>query len=284
MLKMLKTLKALKTVALLLALSLLMVGCATGSATDAPGADKDDPAADDNGGATDDGEPSTMTLRVASFNIKYGAAADFDLSKIADIIKELDLDIVGIQEVDYKTTRSGSVDQPAVIAELAGMEYYQFYRCIDYRGGEYGTLILSKYPIKRTRLHTLESGDKEQRALGYAKIDVNGTTVDFFNTHLSYESKELRAEQTALIKEIMSDRDSFILMGDLNTDDFTEFDLFGGTLINRQDRAFVTFPKYQSSIDNIIFSERYTEKDAGVYETSYSDHNVLWAEFSFTVK
>lgn len=273
-----------KIIALILALTLMTVGCSSGS-----GANVSADAKNDNGEANtennnNDGEDvsdsAPKSLRVASFNIKYGANAELDLGKIADIIKENDLDIVGIQEVDYKTTRSNGVDQPAVIAEKAGMNFYQFYRCIDYRGGQYGTLILSKHPIEQIRIYPLESGNKEARTLGYAKINVGGTAVDFFNTHLSYESKELRAQQIEQIRQIVSACDSFILTGDLNTSDFSEFDSLGGTLISRADRAFATFPSSNTAIDNIIFSERYTEKSAGMYETSYSDHNLLWAELS----
>ena len=223
-------------------------------------------------------------IRVASFNIKYGERADYDFSKIADIIKGLDLDIVGIQEVDYMTARSGEVDQPAVIAEAAGMKYYQFCRCIDYDGGEYGTLILSKYPIESSKIYPLESKNYESRTLGYAQIEVDGVRVDFFNTHLSYEENEVRAEQLRQIKDIMSDYGSFILVGDMNIFDLTELDMLGASLINRAERLFDTFPESQTAIDNIIFSDRYTEVGAGMYETTYSDHNLIWAELLFVVE
>lgn len=256
-----------------LAFSVMLVGCVT-----------DKPAVDPSDEPSDEVSVTTKNIRVGSFNIKYGANAGYDLGKIAELITELDLDIVGVQEVDYKTVRSGGVDQAAEIAAAAGMEYYKFCRCIDYNGGEYGTLILSKYPIQRSKIYPLESGGREARALAYANIDVDGNRIYFFNTHLSYESAELRAEQLAQIKEIMSEGDSFILTGDMNTSDFTEFDVLGGTLVSRPDRPFATFPKYNTPIDNIVFSDRYTEVSAGVRETTCSDHYLLWAELSFVVE
>ena len=75
-----------------------------------------------------------------------------------------------------------------ILAEKAGYEYYYFCKAIDYQGGEYGTAIMSKYPIKSFEVIPLYGEDGiERRAMGHAVIDVNGTEIDYINTHLSYE-------------------------------------------------------------------------------------------------
>ena len=219
------------------------------------------------------------TLRIGSYNIKHAADANLNLNTIAQIIKSQKLDIVGIQEVDYKTTRSKKVDQPAVLAEYAEMPYYVFVRAIDYQGGEYGTLILSKYPIISSEVIPLESWDKEGRALGHAVIDIGGKTIDFFNTHLSYEDRALRTLQFFEVSEKTDLCENFILTGDFNTADFSEFGVLGANLLNDTFRFYPTFPGGNSAIDNIVYTDSFKEIASGTVTQSYSDHYLLWAEF-----
>ena len=218
-------------------------------------------------------------LRVGSYNIKHAAEANLNLNTIAQIIKSKNHDIVGLQEIDYKTTRSKKVDQPAKLAEYAEMPYYVFVRAIDYQGGQYGTLILSKYPIISSEVIPLESWDKEGRALGHAVIDVNGFQFDFFNTHLSYEDTTLRKEQFFEVSEKTDACKNFILTGDFNTADFTEFTILGANLINKVGRWYPTFPGGNSAIDNIVYTDAFKEIASGTVTKSFSDHYMLWAEF-----
>ena len=219
------------------------------------------------------------TLRIGSYNIKHAADANLNLNTIAQIIKSQNLDIVGLQEIDYKTSRSKKVDQPAKLAEYAEMPYYVFVRAIDSQGGEYGTLILSKYPIVSSEVIPLESWDKEGRALGHAVIDVNGFQFDFFNTHLSYEDTTLRKEQFFQVSEKTDLCKNFILTGDFNTADFSEFTILGANLINNVGRWYPTFPGGNSAIDNIVYTDSFKEIASGTVTNSFSDHYMLWAEF-----
>ena len=224
-------------------------------------------------------EEVKMTLRIGTYNIKHGAEANLDLKTIAKVITDANLDIVGVQEVDFRTKRSNGIDQPRMLAEAAGMPYYVFVRAIDYQGGQYGTLILSKYPIISSEVIPLESWDKEGRALGHAVIDVNGFQFDFFNTHLSYEDRTLRTEQFFQVSEKTDLCKNFILTGDFNTADFTEFTILGANLLNHAARWYPTFPGGNSAIDNIVYTDCFKELASGTVTQSYSDHYMVWAEF-----
>ena len=224
-------------------------------------------------------EEVKMTLKIGSYNIKHAAEAGLNINTIAKVITDAGLDIVGVQEVDFRTKRSNGIDQPRMLAEAAGMPYYVFVRAIDYQGGQYGTLILSKYPIISSEVIPLESWDKEGRALGHAVIDVNGFQFDFFNTHLSYEDRTLRKEQFFQVSEKTDLCKNFILTGDFNTADFTEFTILGANLLNRAARWYPTFPGGNSAIDNIIYTDCFKELASGTVTQSYSDHYMVWAEF-----
>ncbi len=224
-------------------------------------------------------EEVKMTLRIGSYNIKHAADAGLNLKTIAKVITDAKLDIVGVQEVDLRTKRSNGIDQPRMLADAAGMPYYVFVRGIDYQGGEYGTLILSKYPIISSEVIPLESWDKEGRSLGHAVIDVDGFQFDFFNTHLSYEDASLRKLQFFEVSEKTDLCKNFILTGDFNTANFTEFTVLGANLLNNAARWYPTFPGGNSAIDNIVYTDAFKEIASGTVTKSYSDHYMLWAEF-----
>src|SRR5690606_1015979 len=93
-------------------------------------------------------------LTLLTYNIHHGAPSNPDvinLSNIAAVIKKSGAEIIALQEVDVNTERSNNVDQVKALAELLGMEYY-FSKSIDYRSGEYGNAILSKYRSEERRV------------------------------------------------------------------------------------------------------------------------------------
>lgn len=226
-------------------------------------------------------EEAPLTLRIGSYNIQHGALASGDLTLIGDVIKNARLDICGIQEVDLGTARVNGADQPALLAAAAGMEYYRFTRSVDYRGGEYGTLILSHYPIEEFTATKLYSGEKEGRAVGHTVINVNGRRIDFFNTHLSYESRELRRVQFGELRGMLDDCGTYILTADFNTEDFGEFDALGyGALVNNRANRLVTFPGASTAIDNIVVSADIKPGACGTVRESHSDHYMLWSELT----
>lgn len=126
-------------------------------------------------------------IKVVSFNIAAGAKNfKADLNKTADAIKALDADIIGIQEVDRLTKRSGYVDQIKVLADLTGYNFV-FGKTIDFDGGEYGIGILTKHPIlKAEKIVLPNEPDEEPRValMAQVKVPTIQEPVNFINTHL----------------------------------------------------------------------------------------------------
>ena len=223
------------------------------------------------------------TLRVGSYNIKHGADVALDMSVIAKDITELSLDIVGFQEIDQKTSRVNGLDTMKALSEASGYEYYAFAKAINYKGGEYGTGILSRYPIVEFEVIKLNSGSEEQRCVGHAVINVDGVLFDFFNTHLSFESLELRTGQYKQLAELLAKCETYILTGDFNTANMTEFDVLpDATLVNNG--KYGTFPSSGNAIDNIVISKDWNIIDSGMGPQGHSDHILLWAELKFERK
>ena len=234
-----------------------------------------------------------MTLRIGSYNIANGKVVSHVIKKLADDILANDLDIVGFQEVDKFAKRSGYIDTMALLAQYTGYQYYSYTVAINIAGnesvygqkGEYGTGILSKYPILETKHTKLASGGNEQRMLGYAKIDVNGQIINFYNTHLSYEDTAIRTGQFQTIANELSGKEFCLLTGDFNISSLSEYSAipFLNTTCNSKNNL-TTFPSSGKCIDNILFSNEFTLVKSAIGAVGNSDHNLLYAEFTFPVE
>jgi endonuclease/exonuclease/phosphatase family metal-dependent hydrolase len=183
------------------------------------------PASAAGGTSADRAQP--VRVRVASYNIHHGAGPDdvLDLPDVANEIRALRADVVGLQEVDrHWGDRSDNLDEAAWLADRLHMHVaYAANLDLDPAtpGGErrqYGTAILSRFPI-RSATNTLlpKFGDHEQRGLLVADIKVRGVMMRFANTHLQHNDNLERQAQAQRIVELLGDQPTrTFLTGDLN--------------------------------------------------------------------
>ncbi len=115
--------------------------------------------------------------------------------------------------------------------------------------------------------------------------NVNGVHINFFVTHLAFESTELRSPQFAEVAKHVNEHTPYIIVGDFNTADFTEFQILeGASMVNNADHSIPTFPGNDSAIDNIVYTT-----DAWQFSTpttvanNHSDHYMLYAEGTLTL-
>ena len=232
---------------------------------------------------------------VASYNLKclsYGK----QINEIAQEIKKINPDIIGIQELDSFTNRSGNEDQIKLLAEATGYKYFYFTKTLDFDGGEYGHGIMSKYPIKSYEAIEFDAQDSETRCYSRSVIDVNGKEIVFYNTHLEYMGDYQTKQMSEIVQKTTSDK-YFIITGDMNCepqklksaiDSKRMIMLNGGetyqTPVN-------TCPEGETSnmpIDNIIVSRNLkyyfdSENDTGIMVniSDNSDHNMIYTEIEF---
>ena len=219
-----------------------------------------------------------MKLRVVSYNIRNGHDVRHDMSLLAADILSVGADLVGLQEVDVCTSRTGGRDTLAELTRALGWQHSRFCRAIDFAGGKYGTAILSKHPISSFEVIPLPcEGAREQRSVGHAVLDADGERVDFFNTHLSVESSALRAPQFDLLADLTAQYPAWILTGDFNTADLACFARFHGASLANPGK-YATFPDSGEGIDNILCSAPWRITDTGTLQNHHSDHLLLWAD------
>lgn len=215
-------------------------------------------------------------------------ADSIDLAAIVQAIASQKPDLVALQEVDVNTKRSGLGDQAAVIAQQLGM-YSYFGKAIDFNGGEFGTAILSRYPITDTITYLLpDVGGKgnEPRVLTTARVLLpSGENLIFASTHLDHrgkaESRKLQIRE--ILKLVEGKKLPWILAGDLNAKpDSEEIQLLGSKFGFSCTQCPNTFPAGAPDriIDYIAFYPRNKmepETHLVVEESYASDHRPVFA-------
>jgi endonuclease/exonuclease/phosphatase family metal-dependent hydrolase len=163
----------------------------------------------------------STTLRVLSYNIHHGEGVDgkLDLVRLAGVITAARADVVALQEVDQKTTRTGGVDQAAELARLTGL-HFAYGKAMDYQGGAYGQALLSRWPLADFTVHPLPNPAKvEPRIAISATVRPPGQPAfRFVGTHLdATRGDTARWQQAARLIELFgADASPTILVGDLN--------------------------------------------------------------------
>lgn len=228
-------------------------------------------------------EKPEVVVTVATFNIANGRECNHDFSVIAKDIVDSGAAIVGLQEVDQNTGRNNRQDTMKILSQKTGMQYYAFAKALDYDGGQYGNGILSKYPIVSYEAIQLPqsnrpANDEEQRVVLHAVLNVDGTNVDVFITHLEQSPAY---NQMVAINEYTKESDNFMLLGDFNQDPSS--DIFGridnSYIINKTRDAISSTTKDGHDFDNIVLHDDMVTRNHRVIKTGHSDHYMLLTDW-----
>lgn len=232
------------------------------------------------------------TIRILSYNIHHGEGVDgtLNLERIARVIKSTAPDIVSLQEVDQRTTRSKGVDQVQKLARLTGMKY-AYGPSMEYGGGKYGNAVLTKFIIAEAKTIPLPG---EPRSALCVTLKTFGTHFPakqflFIATHLDTK-KVPRTDSVPLIENLFGSSSDLpaILAGDFNaTPNSPTMKALEKTWKNATYRKdLFTFPatKPSKQIDYILC--RPAEKWKGVSskvldEAVASDHRPILTELEF---
>jgi endonuclease/exonuclease/phosphatase family metal-dependent hydrolase len=201
------------------------------------------------------------TLRVLTYNIYHGESTngDIDMDLFGKIIKELNPDLVALQEVDKETSRVNGLDLTAELSKRTGLNGY-FCKHRDFQGGEYGNAILSRFPIDTIYMQTGYRTSNIGVTIPYAKVEIDRDTYIYFNSsHLSTDP-EIRKMHTKQLVDYYTNslaRAPLLICGDLNAEPdseemeviLKEFSMADTTLAN----TFSTRTGMRKKIDYILF-------------------------------
>ncbi|MBQ4113155.1 MAG: endonuclease/exonuclease/phosphatase family protein [Clostridia bacterium] len=227
-------------------------------------------------------------ITVATYNICHGHYAAYDWTRIASVIREASADMVGFQEIDMFTNRTGGVDTITELISATGLPHALFIPAMSYDGGQYGTAILSRYPIAESGTCPLPSAHYEPRAFGWVTVTTDGgNPFTLLNTHFACESHDQQTIQFETLAEWMGTQlhcsTPTVLTGDFNTEDFASFfpvQQLGYSLVNDSFHKYNTFRTNPAAIDNIVYRDGLlTPMEYGMIQSDASDHNLLWCRF-----
>ena len=206
-------------------------------------------------------DDSSRVVRILTYNIFHGETlkGDFDLDRIAAVIRQADPDLVALQEVDFRTKRAGYMDLASELGKRTGLVPL-FGRAMLFDGGEYGEGIFSRYSFIATQNHMLpaQEGKEPRAAVEVHVVLQSGDTLAFIGTHLDHTRDEKdRIDQASKLNALFTGADRpAILCGDLNAEpESTPMSiLFSEWTEASPDRA-PTFPSKQAErkIDYVLY-------------------------------
>ena len=157
-------------------------------------------------------------LRVASYNVHQCVGSDGrrDPERIAAVLRELDADIIGLQEVDARLGVTRTSMQMQYLANTLRLHAVAG-PTLQRGSGHYGNALLTRRPVLDVRHVDLTVYRREPRGAIDADLDVDGTVVRVIVTHLGLLPGERRTQVRRLLDVLGSPRgDVVILLGDIN--------------------------------------------------------------------
>jgi len=166
----------------------------------------------------------TNRITLMTYNVKYCSpynSSTPDVDAVAAIIRQAKPDVVFLQELDRNTTRSGKVDQLALLSAKTDLPYTYYGKAIAYQGGESGLGILSRYALTDPQTYHLprvELGDTyvSYRIMIKANITLNDKKITIAGTHLELTQANRDLQVPEINRILSSSNYPTILAGDMN--------------------------------------------------------------------
>lgn len=160
-------------------------------------------------------------LRVATYNIHKCRGLDRRIrpERIAKVIRELDADIVALQEVLDVRDGKPEFDQARCLAKELEGYHWSFGENRQLHGGAYGNMTLSRFPPTFFTNYDLTWRHRERRGCLRTDFEIGGHLLHIFNVHLGTSFVERRHQARQLVSpQVLTQLSAGrkIIMGDFN--------------------------------------------------------------------
>jgi len=161
----------------------------------------------------------TDCLRISSYNIHRCVGGDqrLDVARVAQVIRELGCDIVGLQEVDNLSDGRHDSMQLDFLARETAMTAIAGHTIVRHEGS-FGNALLTRRPVLAVRRHDFSYRAREPRGALDVDLEVEGEVVRVIVTHLGLRPSERRFQvrrMLRLLHDIPPGR-MVVVLGDIN--------------------------------------------------------------------
>jgi endonuclease/exonuclease/phosphatase family metal-dependent hydrolase len=165
-----------------------------------------------------DTKPRHVDLRIATYNIHRCRGMDrrTSVARIADVIRELDADVIALQEVIG--AGPAGPGQAEELGAALGMGWVM-HSVRTLRGHQFGNVVISQHPIVAHGHYELTWRTCEERACQRADVDLgNGRLLHVYNVHLGTAVLERRYQAGRLAAFVHDHRvkGPKVILGDFN--------------------------------------------------------------------
>lgn len=163
-------------------------------------------------------EPHRRSLRVVTWNVHACVGGDgrFDPDRIVSIVRGLSPDIIALQEVESRRFGTGGCDAFTFFRERVGGHAAEA-RTITTEEGDYGHMVLSRWPLRQARAHDISVAGREPRGIVEVEALSPFGPIRVIGAHFGLRRRERRL-QTATLRAIVDPESdgAAIVAGDFN--------------------------------------------------------------------
>jgi endonuclease/exonuclease/phosphatase family metal-dependent hydrolase len=162
-----------------------------------------------------------VRFRIVTYNIHKcrGLDARSSPARIAAVLRDVEADVIALQEVLCYEGRRAEHDQARFLADALGM-HLRLGAIRTHRGGVYGNAVLSRLAPAGERHYDLSVPGREKR--GCMRVDFrldDARVLHVFNLHLGTSMAERRVQGRKLVEGVVDDpaaNGPRIVLGDFN--------------------------------------------------------------------
>jgi endonuclease/exonuclease/phosphatase family metal-dependent hydrolase len=161
--------------------------------------------------------PLEGCTRVMSWNIHgaLGRNARYDLIRVVELIHRWQPDIVALQEIDSRR-RDDAIGNPFDFLQVRLGVYGIGAKSIETDDGEYGQMLLSRWPLENIEVHDISWPEREPRRAIRATVQTPYGTLCVVATHLGLSWRERGAQTRKLLQLVGRGDGHAVLLGDFN--------------------------------------------------------------------
>ena len=237
-------------------------------------------------------------MRIATYNIHKCVGIDrkYSPERIVKVLREIDADVIGLQEVLCHSHLHIRDHQAKFIADALGFEFV-LGKNRQIKGADYGNAIISRHSILSAGNHDITISPYEPRGCLLAEIEiVPGKTIHFADLHMGTSFFERRKQVHNLLAGNVLEAPDIaghrIIVGDFNewTNGVTtrmfrsSFNWIDPKIHLGTSRSF---PGYMPllHLDHIYFDSSFKLEAATIHRSRTamvaSDHLPIYADFRF---